>query len=97
MKTIMVVDEDDAVLENIKSALEKKFSVSIAKNNREAIEALEDKKVDMLLVHTKMEGEDVFTPIISDNESKMMVLENTIPRRCNEEELLRFLDNLTIK
>ncbi|HEB37835.1 MAG TPA: response regulator [Thermoplasmatales archaeon] len=95
MKTIMVVDEDESVLENIKSVLGKRFNVSTAKTNREAIEALEEGKVDMLLVHTSMDGEDVFTPIISSDESKMRVLENTIPRRFNEEELARFLDIVT--
>jgi DNA-binding NtrC family response regulator len=95
MKSIMVVDEDERVLESVKSILEKRFNVSTVKNNREAIEALEDGEVDILLVHTRMEGEDVFTPIVSSEGSKMAVLEDTIPRKCSEEELIKFLDTLS--
>lgn len=60
IKTIMIIEEETNLLNEIKSLLEKEdFAVVTAQNNREALEFLNQKSeesVDLILVNTRMPG-----------------------------------------
>lgn len=60
MKTIMVVDDEASVLDNVKSCLEDDyFRVITADNNREALELMEQSREDefgLILINSIMPG-----------------------------------------
>ncbi len=60
IKTIMIIEEETRLLNEIKSSLEKEdFAVVTAQNNREALECLNQKSeesFDLILVNTRMPG-----------------------------------------
>ncbi len=97
MKTIMVVDEDRNILNNLKTDLEKNdFKVSTAQTNREAIEKLERGDADIILIHTMVPGEerDTFTPMVRIGSKKIELSDRVIPRNCTEEELIKHIKNI---
>ena len=97
IKTIMVVDEDTNVLKKIKSCLEEEnFNVTTARNNKEAMEILENKdtNIDLILLHTRESRRDILVPLIN-KEDKTIPIGMEIPRRCTKEELMEFINKLS--
>jgi len=91
MKSVMIVG-DRGIADIIKSILEKNnFDVTVASTSKEAIELMERKKIDILLIHPKLPDEDVLVPVIPDQGE---MIEKTIPVNCNEKDLVNFLSSL---
>ena len=96
-KSVMIVDEDNSILEKIRSLLEEEnIDVTTARTNREAMEILEkEKSIDAVLLHTKMpDGREVFVPLIR-RDDKTLPLDIEISRDCGKEEIMRFLSKLS--
>jgi DNA-binding NtrC family response regulator len=57
MKTIMVVDDELSILEEVKSALEEEFKVVAVDNNRKAFELIDEDNEDdynLILINTSL-------------------------------------------
>ena len=92
MKDILIVDDDERILEGLRSILESEgFSVDTAETGREAIEKSEAKFYNLVLLDIKlpdMEGTELLTKIHSDAPRMMKVMITGYPSLENAVESL---------
>ena len=63
MKTIMIVDDHQERLQNLKSLIQEEYSVVTAPNTKEAVQRLEepsDTPIDLILIHTQIPGTEEY-------------------------------------
>ena len=99
MKTIMIVDDEINMLEEIKSCLESdNFEVITATNSREAIEHIrngEEENVSLILVDTSLPDSEESALFSMKPRSRMDIdtnnLENFLQKPFTNEQLLDFV------
>jgi DNA-binding NtrC family response regulator len=99
MKTIMIVDDEINMLEEIKSCLESdNFEVITATNSREAIEHIrngEEENVSLILVGTSLPDSEESALFSMKPRSRMNIdtnnLENFLQKPFTNEQLLDFV------
>lgn len=99
MKTIMVVDDETDILEQIKSCLEgNEFEVITADNNRSALEMMEEDKEDnfgLILIDTEIPGTDKSALFSMKPKSKKDIdttkSEDFLQKPFTQEQLLDFV------
>jgi DNA-binding response OmpR family regulator len=94
MKTIMVVDDELSVLEEIKSFLDdNSFKVIAAQNSREALELMNEKDIDLVLIDTVIpDGSKTgFFCTFSCNRSNIENASNYLSKPFTKDEFIDFL------
>lgn len=98
MKTIMVIDDEANVLEEIKSCLEEdKFEVVTASNSRKALEMMneDEENFGLILIDTSMPGSKKPALFSMKPKSKSSIdtskEENFLQKPFTKEELLDFV------
>ena len=99
MKTIMVVDDESSILEQVKSCLEEDFKVITADNSREALELMENDKednFDIILIDTSIP--DSKTPAFFSITPKSKNIDtsnerNYLQKPFTKEQLLDFVNS----
>ncbi|MBD3272041.1 MAG: response regulator [Elusimicrobia bacterium] len=77
MNTILLVDDDDGIRENLDLRLKsQKFDVCTARNGDEALDLIKKKKADLVLLDVMMPGKDGFTTC---KEIKELIAPEFIP------------------
>ena len=101
MKTIMVVDDEVDILDQIKSSLEEDdFQVVTADNNRRALEMLDEDKEDsfgLILIDTEVPGTGKSALFSMKPQSKKNIdttnSEDFLQKPFTKEQLLDFVKN----
>lgn len=99
MKTIMIIDDETSILKEVKKSLEEDdFEVITAKNNRKALELIEEDKDDkygLILIDTSLP--DTRTPAffsmkpISKKNIDTSDKKNFLQKPFTKEQLLNFI------
>jgi response regulator RpfG family c-di-GMP phosphodiesterase len=98
IKTIMIVDEEDDFLKQVKTVLEKEdVEVVTARNSREALEQLKEdneETFDLILVNTRMPGSQLTNALFSMRPALKKLpggIENFLQKPFTREELVEFV------
>jgi len=99
MKTIMIIDEEKSLLEEIKSLLQSDdFEIVTADNSREAIQLMEGDKEDdfgLILINTKMPDSKAPALFSMKPKTKKNIdtsnVEDFLQKPYTKEELLEFI------
>ena len=102
IKTIMVVDDEPAVLQQVRQLLEaEEYDVITADSSRKALELLEEsegEKVDLILIDTALPGTENKAFFSMKPKSKMQTttgLDNYLEKPFTIEQLKDFVKNKT--
>ena len=95
IKTIMIVDDETAVLEKVKSFLaENEIDVVTANNSRQALEILEqEENIDLILINTPIPGSNT-TALYSMKPNSKLVSSETesfLQKPFTKEQLISFI------
>jgi len=82
MKTLLLVDDDTAILKQLSFALGSHYHILEAKNTQEAFEIIEKNHIDIALVdlglppfeNTHREGRLIITKLLEESDAKILVL-----------------------
>lgn len=95
IKTVMVVDDEADVLEQVKSYLKyDEFDVVTVKNSRQALELMDtDVAVDLILVNTQMPASDktAFFSMKPDSRLSVKGAGNFLQKPFTKEQLIDFV------
>jgi DNA-binding NtrC family response regulator len=99
MKTIMIVDDETSILEEVKKSLEQDdFKVITAENNRKALELIEEDKENrygLILINTSMPDTKIPAFFSMKPESKKNIdtskKEDFLQKPFTKEQLLEFV------
>jgi DNA-binding NtrC family response regulator len=95
MKTIMIVDDEVAILEMVKTYLESnEVDVLTANNSRQALEILgKGENIDLILIDTPMPGEDATALYPMKPNSKLTTtdMKSFLPKPFTKEQLINFI------
>lgn len=95
IKTIMVVDDQASILEQVKSYLGyDEFDVITVNNSREALKQMEhDKKFDLILIDTPMPASKntAFFSLTPDSKINIEQTDNFLQKPFTKEQLVNFV------
>ena len=95
VKTIMIVDDEIAVLEKVKSFLsEDEIDVVTANNSRQALEILEkEENIDLILINTPIPGGNTTALYPMKPNSKFVTseTESLLQKPFTKEQLISFI------
>ena len=94
VKTVLVVDDESAILEQVQSFLaDSKFEIITVHNSREAIAHLEEKPVDLLLIDTPMPTRSTTALYLMNLQSiSSGSIEDFLEKPFTKEQLISFLN-----
>ena len=100
MKTIMIVDDEKSILDQVKSSLDKtEYEVVVVNNNREAIELIEkdsDDKFGLILIDTSLPNSNKPALFSMKPKSKKNIdtskRDNFLHKPFTDEELIEFVN-----
>ena len=98
MKTIMVVDDETSILEEVKSCLEEEFEVVAVNNNRKAFELIDEDNEDnysLILIDTSLPESNIPAFFSMKPSSKKSIdtsnVEDFLQKPFTKQQLIDFI------